>query len=119
MDAGLSPLQLLGFLLASWAVIGNDSLQTLGPFLQANRGRTPRWLQALGLCAVLCVVLLLGWWRGDGRPQLGAAGLLPGDGSPGLDRSAAAAGGAGPHGLGGSGEHHGAAAGGRCASRRR
>jgi len=77
MDAGLSPLQLLGFLLASWAVIGNDSLQTLGPFLQANRGRTPRWLQALGLCAVLCVVLLLGWWRGTGDPSWGRLASYP------------------------------------------
>jgi hypothetical protein len=88
VDAALTPLRLAGFVLASWAVIGNDSLQTLGPFLETNRGRTPRWLQALGLCGVLCGVLLLGWWRGGdaswGRlasfPELsrfGWAELLP------------------------------------------
>ena len=77
MDAALSPLQLTGFLLASWAVIGNDSLQTLGPFLQANRGRTPRWLQALALCAVLCGVLLLGWWRNAGDASWGRLASYP------------------------------------------
>lgn len=77
MDAVLSPLQLLGFLLAAWAVIGNDSLQTLGPFLQANRGRTPRWLQALALCAVLCGVLLLGWWRNGGDASWGRLAAYP------------------------------------------
>lgn len=81
MDAALSPLQLLGFLLASWAVIGNDSLQTLGPFLQANRGRTPRWLQALALCAVLCGVLLLGWWGHGGDASWGRLASYP---EPGL-----------------------------------
>lgn len=81
MDATLSPLQLAGFLLASWAVIGNDSLQTLGPFLQANRGRTPRWLQALALCAVLCGVLLLGWWRNGGDASWGRLASYP---PPGL-----------------------------------
>lgn len=81
LDAALSPPQLLGFLLASWAVIGNDSLQTLGPFLQANRGRAPRWLQALALCAVLCGVLLLGWWRNGGDVSWGRLASYP---EPGL-----------------------------------
>ena len=77
MDAALSPVQLAGFALASWAVISNDSLQTLGPFLQANRTRTPRWLQALALCTVLCGVLLLGWWRHGGDPSWGRLASYP------------------------------------------
>ncbi|MFM7313370.1 MAG: hypothetical protein ACKO0M_09415 [Cyanobium sp.] len=89
MEPAFSPLQGLGFLLASWAVIGNDALQTLGPFLQANRGRTARGLQAAFLCSILCGVLLFGWWSGDGDaswgrlasypspPVLGWADLLP------------------------------------------
>lgn len=77
MNAALSPLQAVGFLLAAWAVIGNDSLQTLGPFLQANRGRTSRPLQALYLCAVLCSVLLLGWWRGGGDASWGRLAAYP------------------------------------------
>lgn len=65
------PLASLAFLLAGCAVIGNDSLQTLGPFLAANEGRTPRALQALYLCSILCVVLLLGWSLGAGDPAWG------------------------------------------------
>jgi hypothetical protein len=74
----LQPLQSLGFLLAGYAVLGNDALQTLGPFLAGNRGRVPRPWQALFLCTVLCAVLLLGWRTGQGDPawgRLAAVGL--------------------------------------------
>jgi hypothetical protein len=67
----ISPLQAIGFLLASYAVIGNDALQTLGTFLAGNRGRTPKAAQAAYLCSVLCLVLLLGWSRGEGDPAWG------------------------------------------------
>jgi len=66
-----APLSLLGFALATAAVIGNDALQTLGTFLAASRQRVPRGLQALFLCSVLCLVLLLGWSRGQGDPAWG------------------------------------------------
>lgn len=73
----LSLVQALAFLLAAWAVIGNDALQTLGPFLAANRGRTPRWLQLLFLCGVLCAVLLLGWMQRDGDASWGRLAGFP------------------------------------------
>ena len=66
-----APLSLLAFGLATAAVIGNDALQTLGTFLAASRQRVPRGLQALFLCSVLCLVLLLGWSRGQGDPAWG------------------------------------------------
>ena len=66
-----APLSLLAFALATAAVIGNDALQTLGTFLAASRNRVPRGLQALFLCGVLCLVLLLGWSRGQGDPAWG------------------------------------------------
>ena len=66
-----APLSLLAFGLAAAAVIGNDALQTLGTFLAASRDRVPRGLQALYLCGVLCLVLLLGWSRGQGDPAWG------------------------------------------------
>ncbi len=71
MSPVVTPLQATGFLLASYAVIGNDALQTLGPFLAANRGRVPRFWQALFLAAVLVAVLLLGWLLGEGDPAWG------------------------------------------------
>ncbi len=66
-----SPLAIAAFVLAAYAVIGNDALQTLGPFLAANRGRTPRLLQFAWLAALLAAVLLLGWWWGEGDPAWG------------------------------------------------
>jgi hypothetical protein len=58
-------------------VIGNDALQTLGPFLASSRGRIPRPLQAAFLCGVLCLVLLLGWSRGAGDPAWGRLDNFP------------------------------------------
>ncbi len=79
MSGAITPLQATGFLLASYAVIGNDALQTLGPFLAANRGRIARSWQALFLCAVLLAVLLLGWLRSGGDPAWGRlANFAPG-----------------------------------------
>ena len=71
MSLAITPLQAVAFLLASYAVIGNDALQTLGPFLAANRGRIARPWQALFLGAVLLAVLLLGWLGGAGDPAWG------------------------------------------------
>jgi hypothetical protein len=66
-----SPLAVAAFVLAGYAVIGNDALQTLGPFLAANRGRTPRVLQFAWLAVLLTAVMLLGWWWGEGDPAWG------------------------------------------------
>ena len=71
MNLAITPLQAAAFLLASYAVLGNDALQTLGPFLAANRGRIARPWQALFLCAVLVAVLGLGWLAGAGDPAWG------------------------------------------------
>lgn len=77
VEPPLSAIQATGFLLAGAAVIGNDALQTLGTFLAANRGRIPRPLQALYLCALLCAVLLLGWSRSGGEPSWGRLDTFP------------------------------------------
>lgn len=58
-------------------MIGNDALQTLGPFLASSRGRTPRPLQAAFLCGVLCLVLLVGWNAGGGDPAWGRLECFP------------------------------------------
>ncbi|MFN9546576.1 MAG: hypothetical protein ACK6AD_05840 [Cyanobacteriota bacterium] len=73
----MSPLQLAGFGLASLAVMGNDALQTLGPFLASQRWRGNRWPQGLVLAAVLCVVLLLSWAAGAGDPAWGRLDRFP------------------------------------------
>ena len=70
-------LAALAFVLAAVAVIGNDAVQTLGPFLSSNRDRTPRWLQGLFIGGLLLLVLVLGWWRGDGDPSWGRLASIP------------------------------------------
>jgi hypothetical protein len=57
--------------------MGNDALQTLGPFLASQRGSQTRWLQGLVLAAVLCAVLLLSWAAGGGDPAWGRLDRFP------------------------------------------
>jgi hypothetical protein len=63
--------------MASLAVMGNDALQTLGPFLAAQRGRGNQLGQGLMLGGVLCAVLLLSWAGGAGDPAWGRLGAFP------------------------------------------
>ena len=62
---------LVGFLLAAYSVVANDSLQTLGTYLSSNRKRTPKPVQMLFICTVTCGVLLLGWFLNNGDPTWG------------------------------------------------
>ena len=62
---------IVGFLLAAYSVVANDSLQTLGTYLSSNRKRTPKLVQMLFICAVTSVVLLLGWFLNNGDPTWG------------------------------------------------
>jgi len=54
-------IQIIGFLLAAYSVVANDSLQTLGTYLSSNRERTPKALQMLFICGVAAAVMLIGW----------------------------------------------------------
>ena len=66
---------LVGFLLAAYSVVANDSLQTLGTYLSSNRKRTPKPVQMLFICTVTCGVLLLGWFLNNGDPTWGRLSL--------------------------------------------
>lgn len=55
----------LGFILASYAVVGNDVIQTLGTFLTSNE-KTQRWYVLWGFAAIILTVALFnGWQQGD------------------------------------------------------
>ena len=56
---------LFGFLFAAYAVIANDSIQTLGTFLSSNQ-KTVKWYWLwLAASSVLVSTLCFGWYQGD------------------------------------------------------
>ena len=62
---------IVGFLLAAYSVVANDSLQTLGTYISSNKKRTPKVVQMLFVCTVTIVVLMMGWFLKDGDPAWG------------------------------------------------
>ena len=61
----------IGFLLAAYSVVANDSLQTLGTYLSSNRQRTSTLVQMAFVCGITIIVLLLGWFLNGGDPAWG------------------------------------------------
>ena len=62
---------IVGFLLAAYSVVANDSLQTLGTYISSNKKRTPKVVQMVFICTVTIVVLMMGWFLKDGDPAWG------------------------------------------------
>ena len=55
----------IGFLLAAYSVIGNDSAQTLGTFISSNSKKVKwYWMWAFA-SIILTATLLVGWMQGD------------------------------------------------------
>ena len=67
----------IGFLLAAYAVVANDSLQTLGTYITSNDGATPKWIQMAFISAITTAVLLVGWRVHGGDPSWGRLALFP------------------------------------------
>lgn len=55
----------LGFALASYSVVGNDVIQTLGTFLTSNEKRVQWWVLWLFGASILAFVLINGWLQED------------------------------------------------------
>lgn len=69
-------LMIIGFLLASYSVVANDAIQTLGTFLSSNSER-PWWVLWLFACTVLSVVLIYGWFNYQGDVSYGRLDIIP------------------------------------------
>ncbi len=69
-------LMILGFLLAAYAVVANDSIQTLGTFLASNAQR-PWWVLWIFASSILVMVLLWGWFANGGDPAYGRLEKFP------------------------------------------
>lgn len=59
---------ILGFMMAAYSVIGNDSIQTLGTFLHSNSHR-PWWLLWLFSGSIMVAVTMYGWVNYDHDPS--------------------------------------------------
>ncbi|NEN89736.1 MAG: hypothetical protein F6K48_12815 [Okeania sp. SIO3H1] len=67
---------LVGFLLASYSIVANDAMQTLGTFLSSNSQR-PWWVLWLFVCSVLLGVFFYGWITNDGDVAYGRLAEFP------------------------------------------
>jgi len=56
-----SAIALLGFTLAAYSVVGNDSIQTLGTFLTSNEDK-PWWLLWIYAGGIMAVVVTMGYF---------------------------------------------------------
>lgn len=66
----------LGFVVAAYSTVANDSIQTLGTFLASN-ARRPWWMLWLFASSILAAVVLYGWWANGGDPAWGRLGKIP------------------------------------------
>jgi hypothetical protein len=67
---------ILGFVLACYAVVGNDSIQTIGTFLASNK-KKPWYIVWAYLGSILTVVLLYGWFTYNGDVSYGRLARIP------------------------------------------
>ena len=67
---------IVGFLLAAYAVVANDSIQTLGTFLASN-ARRPWWVLWLFAGSILLAVLFYSWFVNDGDVAYGRLEKFP------------------------------------------
>jgi phosphate/sulfate permease len=77
MSAMVELFTVIGFMLAGYSVIANDSVQTLGTWIASNRERfhwTVLWAAASG---VLLVTLAYGWYVDGGDISFGRLAKIP------------------------------------------
>ncbi len=68
---------IIGFFLASYAVVGNDAVQTLGTFIASN-GKVFKWTTLwFAACLVLILTLTYGWWMNGGDIASGRLARIP------------------------------------------
>ena len=69
-------LMVVGFLLGSYSIVGNDAIQTLGTFLSSNSHR-PWWMLWLFAGSIITVVLVYGWVAHSGDVSYGRLEAIP------------------------------------------
>ncbi len=61
---------ILGFAMAAYAIVANDSIQTLGTFLASNAKR-PWWVLWIWISGIMVVTVSWGWMVNGGDPAFG------------------------------------------------
>ena len=67
----------MGFALASYSIIGNDAIQTLGTFLSSNEQKLPWWILWIFAGSILTFVLVYGWVVNGGDVSYGRLQSIP------------------------------------------
>ena len=68
---------IVGFALAGWSVIANDSVQTLGTFI-ASKQKWFKWYTLAGAAsAAMIVTISFGWWYYNGDISYGRLTQIP------------------------------------------
>ena len=68
---------IVGFALAGWSVIANDSIQTLGTFI-ASKQKWFKWYTLASAASVSMIVTVsYGWWAHDGDISYGRLTRIP------------------------------------------
>ena len=70
-------LSLIGFTLAGYSVIANDSVQTLGTWIASNREKFKWYVLWLAASAVMALTLIYGWNVYDGDISFGRLDKIP------------------------------------------
>lgn len=60
----------LSFVLAAYAIVANDSIQTLGTFLSSNSKR-PWWILWIWISGIMIITVTWGWVSNGGDPAFG------------------------------------------------
>lgn len=61
---------IIGFAMAAYAIVANDSIQTLGTFLASNAKR-PWWILWIWISGIMVVTVTWGWFANGGDPAFG------------------------------------------------
>lgn len=61
---------IVGFIAASYSIVANDAIQTLGTFLSSNAKR-PWWVLWLFSCGIMVAVMIYGWFSYGGDISYG------------------------------------------------
>jgi len=67
---------MLGFLVAAYAIVANDAIQTLGTFLSSN-GQRPWWMLWIYACSLIVAVMAYGYFTLGGDIAFGRLNHIP------------------------------------------